>query len=95
MGVGRLTLTPRGKDLIAALQGANSYGLEASDFTIPALDGITDTDKLSAGEITLTRAALLYARYARGGRIMKPAEQLNSISTASRSCSSPKPCWTD
>ena len=71
-------LMQRGKDLIAALKDANAYGLEAGDFAIPAADGGADADKLSATELTLTRSALLYARYARGGRIMKPSEMLNS-----------------
>jgi murein L,D-transpeptidase YcbB/YkuD len=68
----------RSADVIAALEGANAYGLEASDFDVPALEGVTDPEKLAAGEIALTRTALLYARHARGGRIMKPPEMLNS-----------------
>lgn len=71
-------LMQRAKDLITALKDANSYGLEAADFTIPALDGVSDPEKLASGDVTLTRTALLYARYARGGRIMKPNEMLNS-----------------
>lgn len=69
---------PRARDVVAALQDANAYGLESSDFPVPALDGATDADTLAKNEIALTRAALLYARYARGGRIMKPSEMLNS-----------------
>jgi murein L,D-transpeptidase YcbB/YkuD len=34
--------------------------------------------ELATIELTLSRAALVYARYARGGRILKPAEMLNS-----------------
>lgn len=67
------------KDVAAALGDANSYGLEASDFAIPSLDaGNSDPAALAATELTLTRSALLYARYARGGRIMEPADMLNS-----------------
>lgn len=69
---------PRAKDVTAALESANTYGLEAADFKVPALDGVSEPDKLLAGEIAITRAALLYARHARGGRIMKPSEMLNS-----------------
>lgn len=69
---------PRAKDVVAALEGANAYGLEASDFQVPPLDGVNDMDTLASGELAVTRAALLYARHARGGRIMKPAEMLNS-----------------
>lgn len=69
---------PRAKNVFAALQDANAYGLEASDFPVPSLDGVTDADALASSEIALTRAALLYARHARGGRIMKPWEMLNS-----------------
>jgi len=67
------------RDVAAALQDANSYGLEASDFAVPNLDAAnTDPAALAATELTLTRSALLYARYARGGRIMDPADMLNS-----------------
>jgi len=67
------------RDVAAALGDANSYGLEASDFAVPNLDAAnTDPATLAATELTLTRSALLYARYARGGRIMDPADMLNS-----------------
>jgi len=67
------------RDVAAALGDANSYGLEASDFAVPNLDTAnTDPAALAATELTLTRSTLLYARYARGGRIMDPADMLNS-----------------
>ncbi|MCB1483261.1 MAG: L,D-transpeptidase family protein [Hyphomicrobiaceae bacterium] len=72
-------LTQNGKDIIAALQDANSYGLEASDFAVPKTEfPSTGPAALAADELMLTRSAVLYARYARGGRIMEPAEMLNS-----------------
>lgn len=66
------------KDLVTAFKDANAYGLEAGDFTVPALDAADTLDKRTALELALSRTALLYARYARGGRIMKPSEMLNS-----------------
>lgn len=66
------------KDLVTAFKDANAYGLEASDFIVPSLEAADTLDKRTALEIALTRTALLYARHARGGRIMKPSEQLNS-----------------
>lgn len=67
------------KDVARTLAEANAYGLEASDFAVPSLDsGATDPAALAAIELKVTRTALLYARYARGGRIMAPAEMLNT-----------------
>lgn len=78
--VGKEGLTDKGKSLVAVLQGANAYGLEASDFRIPKIaEGETLSDHTIAdAEKTLDIAALKYARYARGGRISDPAGQLNS-----------------
>ena len=64
--------------LVEAIKSADAYGLEAADFALPKLDGPSDPDTLAANELTLTKTALLYARYARGGRIMKPSEQLST-----------------
>lgn len=66
-------------DIVAVLRDANAYGLEASDFAVPAFEAAgTDPAALATAEVRLTRAALLYARHARGGRITEPAEMLNS-----------------
>ncbi len=72
------TATAKAEDLVKALRNADAYGLEAADFAIPNLAAGREASDAAAAEMTLTRSALLYARYARGGRIMKPAEQLNS-----------------
>ena len=70
--------TAKAQDLVKALRNADAYGLEAADFAIPNLSSSRDAEAIAAAETTLTKSALLYARYARGGRIMKPSEQLNS-----------------
>lgn len=70
--------TAKAEDLVKALRNADAYGLEAADFAIPNLASARDPDAVAAAEMTLTKSALLYARHARGGRIMKPSEQLNS-----------------
>ena len=71
-------LNAKGADLVKAIETADAYGLEAADFALPPRQGARDPDKIASAELLLSKAALLYARYARGGRIMKPAEMLNS-----------------
>lgn len=75
-------LTDKAQKLISALKDADSYGLDANDFKIPDVpegDKVSlTTDAAADIEIALSRAALKYARYARGGRIPDPAEQLNT-----------------
>ena len=75
---GEESATAKAEDLIKALRNADAYGLEAADLAIPNLASARDDDARAAAEMTLTKSALLYARHARGGRIMKPSEQLNS-----------------
>ena len=70
--------TAKARELAAAFKDANAYGLEARDFPLPNLDAADDAEKRANLEIALSRTALLYARHARGGRIMKPSEMLNS-----------------
>ncbi len=64
------------------LANANAYALDASAFKLPKLENgaltATDTDLLADAEIQYSTAALLYARYARGGRIPDPAEMLTT-----------------
>lgn len=67
--------------VIAAFGTAGDWGLDAADFALPKLDaGGTDLspEAQAAVEVELTLAVQKYARYARGGRIPRPAEQLNS-----------------
>jgi murein L,D-transpeptidase YcbB/YkuD len=73
---------PEAKALAAELANANAYALDASAFKLPKLENgaltATDTDSLADAEIQYSTAALLYARYARGGRIPDPAEMLTT-----------------
>ncbi|MBN9248332.1 MAG: L,D-transpeptidase family protein, partial [Hyphomicrobium sp.] len=70
------------KTLATEIENADAYGLDANRFKLPNLvDGaltVTDTDSLAAAEIQFSKAALLYARDARGGRIPDPAEMLTT-----------------
>lgn len=70
--------TAKASSLMAAIKSADAYGLEAGDYNQPKLEPTTDAQVLAALETRLSKTALLYARHARGGRIMKPSEQLNS-----------------
>jgi murein L,D-transpeptidase YcbB/YkuD len=75
-------LKPEAKALAAEIANANAYGLDASAFKLPKLDNgalpATDTNALADAEIQYSTAALLYARYARGGRIPEPSEMLTT-----------------
>ncbi len=75
-------LKPEAKTLATEIENADAYGLDAARFKLPSLAGgaltATDTDSLAATEIQYSRAALLYARDARGGRIPDPAEMLTT-----------------
>ncbi len=71
-------LTPAAELLIGELKNAGAYGLDATAFKLPGLGSdITDDARVNA-DLAVTQAALLYARHARGGRILAPSEQLNS-----------------
>jgi L,D-transpeptidase YcbB len=75
-------LKPEAKILATEISNAGAYALDVSRFKLPPLaDGAptaTDTDSLAEAEIEYSKAALLYARDARGGRIPDPAEQLTT-----------------
>ncbi|MET1045646.1 MAG: L,D-transpeptidase family protein [Hyphomicrobium sp.] len=75
-------LKPEAKALAAEIANAGNYALDVSRFKLPPLaDGaltVTDTDGLADAELMYSKAALLYARDARGGRIPDPAEQLTT-----------------
>lgn len=69
------------RGLEEAFRSAWEWGLDAGDFVFPKLETATgdlSVEAQSAAEADLSRAVLKYARYARGGRIMRPAEQLNT-----------------
>ena len=74
-------LNPNAQSLISEIKNGTAWGLNPK--AIPLPDTTADSATLSeadqaALEIKLSRAALLYARHARGGRIMAPAKMLNS-----------------
>jgi len=64
-------LNARAKAVMEEIGKADDYGLRASDYKLPKADGLSgaDTQALADAEITLSLAALRYARDARGGRI--------------------------
>ena len=62
---------------------AAPWGLDSGDFAFPKLDTPAEGAEVAAeaqavAEAELSRSVLKYARFARGGRIMRPSEQLNS-----------------
>ena len=65
---------------IAEIGKAGDWGLDASEFTLPALaaQAAPGADALAELEITLSLAVLKYARHARGGRITDPASDSRS-----------------
>jgi murein L,D-transpeptidase YcbB/YkuD len=70
------------KNLIAAFNDADNWGLNSADYKVPALTrndaGEFDQDALTAAEVRLSLAAMKYARDARGGRIIDPSGQLST-----------------
>ena len=75
-------LLPEAKNLITALNDADSWGLRSADYKIPELkpsgSGDYSQDDLTAVEMQLSLDALEYARDARGGRINDPSSQLGT-----------------
>ncbi len=75
-------LNAKATAVIAEFGKANDWGLEAADFPVPSITApagdAPSADALADAELTLSIAALKYARYARGGRIIDPATQLSS-----------------
>jgi len=73
---------PEAKTLATEIGNAGAYALDPTRFKLPALNEgaltATDTDSLAEAEIEYSKAALLYARDARGGRIPDPAEMLTT-----------------
>jgi L,D-transpeptidase YcbB len=65
--------------LIAEMANAADWGLEPSDYTVPALATTSASrDDLAKAEMGLSLALLRYARDARGARIPQPAKTLSS-----------------
>lgn len=86
-------LSPKALLLVAEIKRADGWGLDARDFPLPTMrdpqgaaarvqgaDAATPPAPatLAETEIGLSQAVLKYGRYARGGRIIFPAEQLSS-----------------
>lgn len=84
-------LNSKAEALLAEMAKAGDYGLEAADFAPPqnepktnptaqptASSAMSPESSLAQVEMDLTLTALKYARYARGGRIMHPAQELSS-----------------
>jgi murein L,D-transpeptidase YcbB/YkuD len=81
--------TPKATSAMAEIARADEYGLDPRDFTLPAgLDQRAQTaaarvgdqkpETVASEEIAISRAVLRYGRFARGGRIINPSEQLSS-----------------
>jgi L,D-transpeptidase YcbB len=75
-------LTANASTLIGEFAKADQWGLEARAFALPAACSASAAplllDVRASCELKLMQAALLYARHARGGRIINPAEQLST-----------------
>ena len=69
----------RARAAMAEIRNAADWGLSASEFALPVLEGSALSDEdLAAAEVKLSLAVLKYARHARGGRIAEPSTQLSS-----------------
>ena len=69
----------RAQSLLSELAKSADWGLDPADFAPPkAIGAAALPDTLAATEAALTLTAIKYARFARGGRIMQPAQQLSS-----------------
>lgn len=77
-------LSPKGAAAAEEIKKAGDWGLDANDFAVPPLPAASDgaeplaPGKRAEAEAMLSLSVLKYARHARGGRIMEPAESLNS-----------------
>ena len=84
MWISKGELNLRAHILLSEFQNAGAWGLKPEAFKLsnPLDSGKTHHDlserDLAKTELELTRKALKYARFARGGRIMQPAKILNS-----------------
>ena len=89
--------------VFAEIKRADEWGLDAGDFALPPADVLPASPE---AEIEISQAVLKYGRYARGGRIVNPSEQLSSyldrrpqlsarkrFSTASRRPANPMPTF--
>lgn len=76
--VGMGQLNERSDAVMTEIARADDYGLKAADFALPGRKLASGSAGGAVAEMQLSEAVLVYARHARGGRIMDPAEQLHS-----------------
>lgn len=79
--VSRSGFNDAARSVIAEIEKAGEWGLNAADYVIPQLqarNGDYAFADLAAAEVLLSLSAMQYARHARGGRIGTPSEQLSS-----------------
>ena len=75
--------TPGASAVAAEIKRSKDWGLDPRDFALPAgleAEGAAaqTPEEMAAAELKLSFAILKYGRYARGGRIINPSEQLSS-----------------
>ena len=75
--------TPKASAIAAEIKQSKDWGLDPRDFPLPAGLGAESAaaqspEDMAAAEIKVSLAVLKYGRYARGGRIINPSEQLSS-----------------
>lgn len=77
-------VTPSTAAAIAEFRNAAAWGLDPAEFALPEMGVAKDggpqltPDQRAQAEIAFARMVQLYARYARGGRIIHPGGQLNT-----------------
>ncbi len=75
-------LTRPALQAIAEMEAADDWGLSKRDFAMPSVaalkDGKLTPEAVAAAEAEMAQTLLKYGRFARGGRIINPAEQLSS-----------------
>lgn len=72
--------TPNASLVVEELNRADEWGLDPHDFPLPSLATApaTNPDAIATAELDVSLTVLRYGRFARGGRIINPSEQLSS-----------------
>ena len=64
------SLSPKAKTIVATIQDADDWGLDAAAYKLPASDATLSTEEAKAdAELALSAAILKYARHAQTGRL--------------------------
>jgi murein L,D-transpeptidase YcbB/YkuD len=72
-------LSAKGGEAMAEIKSAKDWGLDPRDFALPSTEpAAASPEAIAASELKFSLAVLKYGRYARGGRIIDPSEQLSS-----------------